>query len=182
MTKIKLAIQRQLVLDLKVELQKAKDAARVAMKASEATKTASYERGVLEMETQLSEEVAGVFRDYCVETWAEALNQARVLADSELRRVENIFFLEDIREVTRKLPPPVADPLPPLEQLPTIQAPSPDAEVSTRAGKGKEVQLPIKATHFEDTLKIKNVVSKAKDAESKSKAADPKEDLYQAKA
>ena len=51
MTEIELATQRQLVLDLKVELQKAKDAARVAREASKATETASYERGVLDTET-----------------------------------------------------------------------------------------------------------------------------------
>ena len=88
------------------------------MEASEAMETASYERGVLETETWLAEEVAGVFRDYCAETWAKVLNRARVLANSELRRVENIFFSEDIREVTTKLPPSIADPLPPLQQLP----------------------------------------------------------------
>ena len=60
------------------------------MEASEAMETASYERGVLETETWLVEEVAGVFRDYCAETWAKVLNRARVLANSELRRVENI--------------------------------------------------------------------------------------------
>ena len=48
------------------------------------------------METQLAEEVAGVYRDYCIETWAEALNWAGVLADSELRRVKNVFFLKEI--------------------------------------------------------------------------------------
>ena len=152
------------------------------MEASKAMETASYKHGVLETETWLAEEVAGVFRDYCAETWAKVLNRARVLANSELRRVENIFFSEDIWEVTTKLPPPVADPLLPLQQLPTTQAPSPNAEVSTRAGKGKEVQLLIKAKHFEDVLKIRDVVSKAKDAESKSKAADPKEGPHQAKA
>ena len=48
------------------------------------------------MEARLAEEVAGVWRDYCIETWVEALNRVGVLADSELRRVENIFLIEDI--------------------------------------------------------------------------------------
>ena len=43
------------------------------------------------------------------------------------------------------LPPPIANPLPPSEQLSTIQAPYPGAEVSTGDGKGKEVQLLTKA-------------------------------------
>jgi len=182
MTEIELATQRQLVLDLKAELQKAKDATRVARKASEATETASYERGVLETKTRLVEEMAGVCRDYCAETWVEALNWVRVPADSELRRAENIFFPEDIQEVPAMLPPPIADPLPPPKQLPTIQAPSPDAEVSIGARKGKKVQPSIKAKHSKDALTIRDVVSKAKDVESKSKVADPKENPYQAKA
>ena len=67
--------------------------AREASKAAEAT---SYERGVLETETRLAEEVAGVCRDYYTETWAEALNQVGIPVDSELKRIENVFFPEDI--------------------------------------------------------------------------------------
>ena len=81
-----------MVLDLKVKLQKAKDAARVLREVSESAETASYE----ETEARLVEEVAKVCRDYYAETWAEALNRAGVLANSELRRAENIFFPEDI--------------------------------------------------------------------------------------
>ena len=182
MTKIELATQRQLILDLKAELQKAKDVAWVAREVSKAAETASYERGVLEMETPLVEKVVGVWKDYCAETWAKVLNRAGVPPDSELRKAENIFFLEDIWEVPTTLPPSIADPLPPPEQLSTIQAPAADAEVSIGAKKGKEVQPPIKAKHSEDALTIRNVVSKAKDAESRSKATDPKEDPHQVKA
>ena len=73
-------------------VSKAKDAARVAKEVFEAAETASYE----EIEAQLVEEVAKVCRDYYAETWAEALNRAGVLANFKLRRVENIFFPEDI--------------------------------------------------------------------------------------
>ena len=106
----------------------------MAREASEAEETTSYERGVLETETRLAEEVAGVCRVYCAETWAKALNRAGVPTDFELRSAENIFFPEDIREVSMRLPPPVADP------LLTIQAPSFEADILTGAGKGKEVQ------------------------------------------
>ena len=97
------------------------------------------------------------------------LNQARVPTNSKLRRAENIFFPEDIREVPVTLPPSVADPIPPLEQLFITQAPPPDVEVSTRDGKDKEVQPLMKA---KDDLTIRDVVSKAKDVESKFKAKD----------
>ena len=90
------------------------------------------------------------------------LNRVRVPTDSELRRVENIFFSEDIREVPTTLLPPVTDPLPPPEQLPTIQALTPDAEVSTGARKGKEVQSPVKAKQSKDAFTIWDVVLRLK--------------------
>ena len=49
-------------------MEKVMQIARVASEASEAEKIASYERGVLDTETRLAKEVAGVYRDYCVET------------------------------------------------------------------------------------------------------------------
>ena len=128
---------------------------------------------MLEIEAWLAEEVAGVCRDYYIETWVEALNQVGVLADSELRRVENVFLIEDIWEVPAMLLPFVADLIPPPELLPTTQAPPLDAEVSTGARKGKEVQLLVKTKDSENTLMIKDVVSQAKDAEPKSDAEDP---------
>ena len=155
-------------------MEKAKDTAQVAREASEAMETTSYERGVLETETRLAEEVVGVCKDYCAETWVEALNRAEVPEDSELKRAESVSFLEDIREALVALPLPM--------QLPIIQAPSPDAKVLAGARKGKEVQPSAKAKQFEDALTIRDVVSKAKETESKSKAADPEENPPQAKA
>ena len=83
----------------------------MAREASEAAKMTSYERGVQETESWLAKEVVWVCRDYYTETWVKALNRGGVLADSELRRAENIFFLEDIQEVPVTLPPPVANTL-----------------------------------------------------------------------
>ena len=110
-----------MVLDLRAELQKVKEAARVAREALKASKTTSYKHGVMKTETRLAEEVAGVYRDYCTKTWAKALNWAGVPADSELRRTKNVFFPDDIREILAMLPPSVADPLSPPGQLPTIK-------------------------------------------------------------
>ena len=97
---LELATQKQLVMDLKAELQKVKDAAkeaaRVAKKATEAVKRASYERGVEDTKNRLAEEVARVCRDYCTESWVEARNRAGVPADSELRKAESIFFPKHI--------------------------------------------------------------------------------------
>ena len=66
---------------------------------------ASYDRGVADMETRLAEEEAVVCRDYISESWGIAMDRVGVPADSELRRLENIFFPEDIRETTNIVPP-----------------------------------------------------------------------------
>ena len=63
---------------------------------------------------RLAEEVAGVCRDYYIETWMEALNNVGVPADFELRKAESIFFLEHIREAPADLPSTTL-PLPPPE-------------------------------------------------------------------
>ena len=97
-TEIKLATQKQFVMDLKAELQKVKDeakeaawvAAQVAKESTAVVEIASYQRGVEDTENRLAEEVAGVCREYCAETWIETLNNAGIPTDSELRRY---FFL-----------------------------------------------------------------------------------------
>ena len=150
-TEINLAIEKQFVLDLKAKLQKAKDAARVAREAAEAAVKASYECGVQDTETRLVEEVAIVCRDYCTESWGVAMDRTGVPADFELRRAENIFFPEDIREI------PKLDP--PLEQLLSTQAPLLDAEFPEGAGVDKEAQPPMKDKPSEDSLTIRDVVS-----------------------
>ena len=48
--------------------------------------------GVAEIETNLKAQVPGVCRLYYSQVWAEALNQARVEATSELRRAENVYY------------------------------------------------------------------------------------------
>ena len=64
LTEINLATKKQMVSDLKAQLQQAKDAARLAREAAEAAVAASYERGVKDIEARLTEEVAVVYRDY----------------------------------------------------------------------------------------------------------------------
>ena len=62
-----MAILKQLVLELKTDLQKAKEAIWRAKEAAEASKQASYDRGVQEIEIRLVEELAEVCKDYCKE-------------------------------------------------------------------------------------------------------------------
>ena len=105
-TEIKLATSRQLVLELRAELQKAKKVAQLAREAVEAEKQASYALGVEETQAKLTEELAEVCRDYRMVTWAEALNLARVPVNSEWRQLGNAYYYPEIREISGALPSP----------------------------------------------------------------------------
>ena len=82
-TEIELATSKQLALDLKAELQKAREVAQLANEALEVEKQAAYTLSVKEAQARLTEELAEACRDYCDATWAKALNIAGVPADSE---------------------------------------------------------------------------------------------------
>ena len=88
----------------------------VAKEAAKAAEAAAYERGVVETKARLTTEVTVVCGDYCAETYYKALDRARVLADSNLRRADKVYYPEDIKEDPTALPPPAALPLPPPEQ------------------------------------------------------------------
>ena len=192
-TKLNLAIEKAMVLSLKAELQKAKEATKVARKAAKAAEEMAYERGVEETETRLAEEVTVVYRDYYAKTYCEALDQAGVPTDSKLWRAQNVYFPEDIREDPTAPLPPATLPHPLPKQPPIIQDLSLGAEVPTGAakekggvvgnsqpedkGKDKGVQPPTKANPSKDYLTIKDVVSKVKGAEPKSKV-DTKKDSH----
>ena len=101
----KLATEKQTVSDLKAKLSKVKEAARVAREVAEAAVATSYDRGVRDTEVRLTEEVAAVCRDYITMSWGVALDRVAVPADSDLRKVENIFFSEDISEIPDSVAP-----------------------------------------------------------------------------
>ena len=123
----------------------------MAKEAAEAAVKASYERGVLDTENRLTEEVAVVCRDYCTESWGVAMDWAGVPTDSELRRADNIFFPEDIQEILESDSP--------SEKLLSAQAPFPDIDVLEGAGLDKVAQPPTTDKSFEDSLTIRDVVS-----------------------
>ena len=102
----------------------------MAREAAEAKVNASFERGVLDTETRLAEEVVIVCRDYVAESWGVAMDQAGFPVDSELRRAESIFFLVNIWEIL--------DTVPSTEQLLPTQTPLADAEVPKVARGGEE--------------------------------------------
>ena len=78
----------------------------MAKEAIEAEKQVSYTLGMEETQARLTEELAKVCRDYCMVTWAEALNLARVPVDSEWRQLGNAYYHPEIREIPGALPSP----------------------------------------------------------------------------
>ena len=68
---------------MKAKLKKAKEAARTAKEAMEASKQATYNFRVQETKVRLAEELAEVCKDYCQEVWTEVLNLVRVPTASE---------------------------------------------------------------------------------------------------
>ena len=158
LSKINLATEKQMVLDLKAQLLQAKEAARLAREAAEAAVVASYERGVADTETRLTEEVAAVCRDYITVSWGVVLDRAAVPTDSDLRKIENIFFPEDIREIPSSVPP--EEPL----SAPTT---APNSIIPEGKGGNEEVQPPTKDKSPEDALTVKDVVAQAKEARPK---------------
>ena len=62
-TEIDLATQKKMVIDLQVELQKAKEEIQLAKEAAKAEKKTSYQLGVEETEIRLAEEILEVCRD-----------------------------------------------------------------------------------------------------------------------
>ena len=89
----------------------------MAREAAEVAVAASYEHGIADTEARLTEEVAAVYRDYITMSWGVALDQAAVPTDSDLRKIENIFFPEDIREIPGSVP---------LEEPPSAPTTVPD--------------------------------------------------------
>ena len=105
-TQINLATEKTAALDLKAELQKAQEALKVAHEAAKVAKTVVYKHGVLETEARLTTEVTVVYREYCTETYFQALNRVGIPADSDLRRADPVYYPEDISEDPTTLPPP----------------------------------------------------------------------------
>jgi len=87
------------------------------------------------------------------------LDRVAVPADSNLQKVENIFFPEDIREIPDSVPP--EEPFP--AKASTSNPHMPEAE---------ETQLAAKDKSLEDSLTIRDVVAQAKEAVPKPQAGD----------
>ena len=167
----------------------------MAQEAAIAAETLAYERGVLETETRLTAEVTAVRREYCAETYSQALDRAGIPADSDLRRMDQVYYLEDLKENITPPPPPATLPLPPPNEPLPAQKSSQDSELPIGTKKEKEQekekektkekekekkkeQNKANANPSEDALTIGDMVSKVKVAGSKSKI-DSKKDSQQ---
>ena len=126
----------------------------MAREAAEKAVAALYDRGVRDTEVRLTEEVATVCREYITTSWGVALDRAAIPADSDLRKAENIFFPEDIREI----PDEVAckEPLP-------MDFSIPEARGTQQAVQGK---LP------EDNLCISEIITQVKETAPGTQATD----------
>ena len=102
--------------------------------------------------------MVAVCREYITLSWGIALDRAAVPTDSDLRKVENIFFPEDIREIL--------DVVTPEEPLLTKALAS--DPLMPEAG---DVQPAVKDKLPEDSLSIREVVAQAKEAVSGPQAA-----------
>ena len=133
----------------------------MAREAAEKAVAASYEHGVHDTEVRLAEEVATVCREYITTSWGVALDRAAVPADSDLRKAENIFFPEDIREI----PDEVAskEPLPTDSSIPEIGG-------TEQAAQGKSP---------EDSLRISEILAQAKEIAPENQVADDQPALTQ---
>ena len=99
-TKINLAIEKQLVTELREEFQKAREAVQLVKEAAEVEKQAAYTLGVEETQVRLTEEFFAVCRDYCDISWGKALDVVGVPVDSNLRRPENIYYHPEIHKLS----------------------------------------------------------------------------------
>ena len=167
----------------------------MAQEVAIVVETSAYERGVLETETRLTAEVTTVCREYYAKTYNQALDRVRIPADSDMRRMDQVYYLEDLRENTTAPPPLAALPLPPPDESLPAQKPSQNTKVPVDAEKKKNGAVVASWTEekakekekglnkadanpSEDALTIGDMVSKAKVAGSKSKI-DSKKDSYQ---
>ena len=195
-TQLNLATEKAVVLDLQPKLKGAEEALKMAQEATIAAETSAYERGVLETETRLTVEVTAICREYCAETYNQALDRTGIPPNSDLRKTDQMYYPEDLKENPTPPPPPADLPLPPPNEPLLAQKPSQDTEVPIRAEKekngaavaswkdekakenekGKEKkQNKADANPFEDALTVEDMVSKAKAAGSKSKIDSKKE-------
>lgn len=122
-------------MELKAKLSKPKEAAQAAQVAADTTEQKFYDLEMQETEARMIKELAAVCKEYCLKVWIEALNAVGALVDSEWRKIENIFYPEDLREAPEAAPEEAALALTATEQPPPTQALLPLPEATKRLDK-----------------------------------------------
>ena len=163
-----------MVADLKVKLQKAKEAAQLAKEAVEAEKQALYLFGMEETQMRLADELSEVCRDHCNVTWDRALSIAGVPADSVWRQPGSIYYHPYICKVLSATSSPLAlvpksfeQPLAIPVALPLPEASMGSSQVGDQGqraegekekGKGKGKKPSAEAKDKEAAAKVKEVL------------------------
>ena len=143
---INLATEKQMVTELREELRKARETAKLFKEAVEAEKQAAYALEVQETQSRLTEELSAIVRDYCDISWGKALDAIGIPSDSSLRRPKSIYYDPEICELSSPSSSPSAQ-LAQVSEVPTTdQAPSALVETSIDphpdVGKGKGAEAP----------------------------------------
>ena len=176
---IELATTKQQVVDLKVELIKAKEAAQVAQVVMDATGQKFNDLGVPETEARLTDKLDGVCRDYCLKVWTEALNVVGAPVDSGWSKAENVYYPKDLREAPKTASSLGTDATPAMttpEQPPTTWVSLPPPEATKGPSKvsdpshGVEVAKGKEASQGKARPKDKG---KGKEAAPKIKESEP---------
>ena len=185
LTEIDLATERQLVRDLKAELQKTKETAQLAKEAAEAEKRASYLLGVEETKIRLAEEPSKVCWDYCDTTWDKALSTTGVPMNSVLRQPGSIYYHPYIRDVPDAVPSSTTIASDTSEQPLAIQVALPPPEVSKGSNQVGDQNQGVEGDKDKDKGKKKlpsleaksaaeDAAAKTKEAKAQTKKANPK--------
>ena len=139
-----MATEKQLVIELREELRKAREATQLLKEVAEAEKQAAYTLGMEEAQARLTEEFSAVARDYCDISWGKALDAAGIPVDFGLRWLESIYYDKYIRELSdpsSSLPEQAAQvsEVPKVDQiLPVPVEVSMDSHHDASKGKGAE--------------------------------------------
>ena len=143
-TEINMATEKQLVIEFREELRKAREVAQLFKEAAEAKKQVAYALGMKETQARLTEEFSAVVRGCCDISWGKALDVAGIPADSGLRRPESIYYHPEIRELSDPSSslPEQATQVPEVPKVDQVPLAPLEASMDSHQdiGKGKEVE------------------------------------------
>ena len=162
-TKINLATEKQLVIELCEKLQKAREAVQLVKEAAEAKKQATYTLGVEETQARLTEELFAVCREYCGISWGKALDAAGVPVGSDLRRPESIYYDPEIREL-----------LGPNSSHPEQATQASEQSMADQAPPAP-LEIPKDSNHGGQGKKTKDLKGMDKGQDKKKNSSNPKE-------